>query len=183
MSPTCGIRPAIAPVPEEQVRHLLLAFFLSQTRSDLPLPLFSASLSPSYARSPPVQLSTAHQWPTVRSGSCISDVEEGAEGGRVWGGGGGRALFAEVEIDRAPFNNPRKTQPTLASFFELTYEKSQKQRERPGLAQLGRAHSGCSVLFLHLTIPLHAKGASHKYDGGKKQTNKLVFTGKCLRSS
>lgn len=76
--PTLPIAVSCSRVPEEQVRHLLLAFSPS-------LPLFSLvnstsppPLSLSLARAVPLQPSTAHQWPTVRSGSWIRDVDQGA---------------------------------------------------------------------------------------------------------
>lgn len=94
----------------------LLSLPNSQTRAELALPLLPAPLSPSYARTPPLRLSSAHQGPTVRSGSCISDVDEG--GG---GGGGGvmeEKVLAEAELVCAPYNNSSQTH-TLTSFFLL----------------------------------------------------------------
>lgn len=124
MSRTLQIQPTIPPVPEEQLRHLLLAFFLSQTLKLGPSssPPFLCPPPPLSLRlkrgPPPVQLSTAHQWPTVRSGSCISDVNERA------GGGDGRwkncLCRSWIGLCSAPYNHASQTH-TPASFIYLTF--------------------------------------------------------------
>lgn len=67
MSRTFRIQAALAPVPEEQVRHLLLAFFLSQTLQLGPssLSLFSLALSLRLTRGPPPVLLQSSSSPAL----------------------------------------------------------------------------------------------------------------------